>query len=163
MSKIMIGVMGGGDNASALAVRDAFELGKLIAQKGWVVVSGGRNVGVMEAVCKGAKESGGLTVGILAHGDKENLSSAVDIGIVTGMGSARNNINVLSSDIVVPCGELSAGTLSEVALALKAKKNVILFNQDEETRSFIAKIGGDKVSLVNGVQEVIDRIEILLD
>lgn len=65
MAKTVIGVMGPGDNATKEECDSAFELGKLIANKGWILLTGGRNVGVMEAASRGAKEAGGLTIGIL--------------------------------------------------------------------------------------------------
>ena len=54
MRKIIIGVMGSGEKAKAIDVQNAYELGKLIAQEGWVLLTGGRNVGVMEAANQGA-------------------------------------------------------------------------------------------------------------
>ncbi len=65
----------------------ATKLGRLIAQSGWVLLTGGRNEGVMDAASKGAKEAGGLTVGILPFEDKTGVSQYVDIPICSGMGS----------------------------------------------------------------------------
>ncbi len=65
MKKIIIGVMGPGEQATATDLQNAYELGKLIAQQGWVLLTGGRNVGVMDAANQGAKSANGLTVGIL--------------------------------------------------------------------------------------------------
>ncbi|MGB9793335.1 MAG: DNA-binding protein, partial [Thermacetogeniaceae bacterium] len=75
------------------------------------------------------KESGGLTVGILPDRHSGLASEYIDIPVVTGMGDARNYINVLTSDVVIalPGG---AGTVSEVALALKNRKTVILLGFD---------------------------------
>src|SRR5689334_13375912 len=63
--RAIVGVMGAGENARAVDIRNAFALGSAIADAGWVVLSGGRNRGVMDAVSKGAKTCGGLTVGVL--------------------------------------------------------------------------------------------------
>lgn len=127
--KIVIGVMGGGEGAPAHAVREAYRLGELIAEQGWVLLNGGRNVGVMDASAAGARSKGGLVVGILPDADAHQASPHVDVCILTGMGSARNVINVLSSDVVIACaGE--EGTISEVALALKHGKTVIALNFD---------------------------------
>jgi len=98
----------------------------------------------MDAVSRGAREAGGLTIGILPKDKREGMSPAVDIPIVTGMGSARNNINVLSSDVVITCG-ISAGTASEVALAIKADKPVVFLSDDEVCKKFFQKLGGKKV------------------
>ena len=65
MRKIIIGVMGRGENATANDLQNAYILGQLIAKQGWVLLTGGRNVGVMDAVSKGAKSADGLTIGIL--------------------------------------------------------------------------------------------------
>jgi uncharacterized protein (TIGR00725 family) len=124
MRKPVIGVMGGGrvdDRIVALAR----ELGACIAKRGWVLLNGGRNSGVMAASARGAKEAGGTVVGVLPDHDTHAASPDLDVAIVTGMGDARNVINVLSSDVVVACSG-GAGTLSEVAIALKSGKPVIL-------------------------------------
>lgn len=119
--------MGGGEGASREVCQLAYELGKEIAQEDWVLLNGGLCAGVMEASARGAKEHGGLTVGVLpdTHGDQS--SSFIDIPILTGMGDGRNFINVISSDVVVALPG-RAGTVSEIALALKNGKTVILLN-----------------------------------
>jgi len=101
----------------------AYELGKEIAQRGWVVVCGGRG-GVMEAVCKGAKEMGGLTVGILPSYEGEEVNPYVDIKIRTGMSWNRNPLVVASGDMVVAIGG-NWGTLSEIAYSLILGKPII--------------------------------------
>jgi uncharacterized protein (TIGR00725 family) len=125
----IIGVMGGG-SAIRSDVKAAYHLGELIAQNGWILLNGGRNRGIMEASAKGASENGGLTIGILPDENLQRVSRYINIPIVTGMGSARNCINVLTSDIVVACPG-GTGTLSEIALALKYDKRVILFKYQE--------------------------------
>ena len=122
----IIGVMGGG-TASPNDLEIAYQLGSLIAQNGWVLLNGGRRAGIMEASAKGAKSLGGLTVGILPDESHRGTSAFIDIPVLTGMGNARNCINVLSSDVVVACPG-GAGTLSEIALALKVRRPVILLN-----------------------------------
>jgi len=126
--QLIIGVMGGG-TATAGDIETAFRLGSLIAEQGWVLLNGGRNSGIMEASARGARDHGGLTVGILPDDNCSRVSEYIQIPILTGMGNARNCINVLSSDIVVACPG-GAGTLSEIALALKSNKAVILLNFD---------------------------------
>lgn len=119
--------MGPGKNASQKDCVHAFELGKLVAQHGWTLLTGGRNVGLMDAASRGAHEAGGLVIGILPSKNKKEASEFIDIPICTGIGSARNNINVLSSDVVIACGS-GAGTISEIMLSLKARKPLILLN-----------------------------------
>jgi uncharacterized protein (TIGR00725 family) len=129
MKKTIIGVMGGGDQAPPHAIQDAYRLGELIAEQGWVLLNGGRNVGVMDASAAGASSKGGLVIGILPDRDLQRASEHLAIPILTGMGDARNVINVLSSDVVIACAG-GAGTLSEIALALKNHRPVILLNFD---------------------------------
>ena len=126
MGKIVIGVMGGAA-ASDKDAADAYALGRLIARQGWVLLNGGRRAGIMDAAAKGAADSGGVTVGILPDDTDADLSPHIQIPILTGMGSGRNIINVLSSHVVVGCAG-GAGTLSEIALALKHHRPVVLFN-----------------------------------
>jgi uncharacterized protein (TIGR00725 family) len=162
MRKPIIGVMGSGEKAREVDMKTAFELGSLIARQNWVLLSGGRNNGVMDAVNKGANSSGGLTVGIMPTKDNELISDAVDVAIITDMGSARNNINVLSSDIIVACGMGGAGTASEIALALKGNKPVILLNNSEESRQFFRKIGGTLIHEANSARQTIEIAASLL-
>jgi len=124
----IIGVMGGG-KIPEKDLEIAYKLGFLIAREGWVLLTGGRKVGIMNAASKGAKEADGLVIGILPGRDSSQTSDYIDIQILIGMGAARNNINVLSSDVVVVC-KGGAGTFSELALALKNNKKVILLDFD---------------------------------
>jgi hypothetical protein len=118
---MQIAVVGGG--VCSPEVREmAHRLGRLIASQGHILICGGLG-GVMEAVCCGAREAGGLTVGILP-GERQQANSCVSIAVATGMGHARNVIIVKSADAVIALpGEL--GTLSEMALALKMNKPVV--------------------------------------
>jgi uncharacterized protein (TIGR00725 family) len=88
-----------------------------------VLVCGGLG-GVMEAACRGAKETGGTTVGILPGTDRSVANPHVDIAVATGLGEARNALVVRAADALVAIGG-GYGTLSEVALALKAGKRVV--------------------------------------
>ena len=153
--------MGPGIGAREIDRNLARELGSAIASQGWILLTGGRNVGVMEAANQGAKQAGGLTVGILPTATDEGMSEAVDIAIFTDLGSARNNINALSSHAIVACG-MGAGTASEVALALKAKKPVILLNGDRTTRSFFENLSEDNLWIAETVEEAIDILRNLL-
>lgn len=152
MGKPIVGIMGPGENARPEENEMAFELGKAIAEEGWVVLTGGRSFGIMEAAMKGAHEADGLTIGILPADNAMNASDSADIKILTGMGSARNIINVLSSNILVVIG-MAAGTASEVALAIKANKKIILLHQDEITIRFFKNIGTYKILVANTIDE----------
>ena len=153
--------MGPGDKAREEDKKAAFTLGVLIAKKGWVLLSGGRNQGVMDASCKGAKSAGGTVLGILPSKDNSLTSDAVDIPVLTGMGSARNYINILTSDVVIACG-MGAGTASEVSMALKSKKSVILINSSEEATKFFQTLAPDLVSVANTPEKVIALTQKLL-
>lgn len=128
MRKPVVGVMGGAvvdDRVIDLARR----LGTLIAQRGWVLLNGGRNAGVMAASAAGARQAGGTVIGILPDHDTSTACPDLDYAIVTGLGDARNLINVLTSDVIIACPG-GAGTLCEVALAAKNGKPVILLDFD---------------------------------
>ena len=102
---------------------DAVRIGRRLAEAGAVVVCGGLG-GVMEAACRGAKEAGGTTVGILPGNDRSEANDFVDVAIATGIGEARNVSVVATADAVLAVGG-EFGTLSEIALALKAGTPVI--------------------------------------
>lgn len=162
MSKTIIGVMGPGSGAEKRDKVLAFELGSRIAQKNWVLLTGGRNVGVMHEASRGAKSAGGLTVGVLPTAELTGISEFVDIPIRTGMGSARNNINVLSSDVVVACGA-GLGTISEIVLAYKAGKPVILLNQSQETIRLMKKQIPGELRICTTSDDVIKTIEEIVE
>jgi uncharacterized protein (TIGR00725 family) len=156
---LIIGVMGGGKVLPSHELK-AYHLGKLVALEGWILLNGGRNSGIMDASAKGAFEHGGLTVGILPDDDDHRKSVYISIPIITGMGSARNCINVLSSHVVVACPG-GAGTLSEIALAIKHGKKVILLDFDPGTGFADYRKTGDLIS-VKTPEEVIVTIKSIL-
>lgn len=162
MAKFIVGVMGAGEGATEQATKFAQVLGKLIAANGWIVLSGGRNCGVMQAVNQGAKQvPHSLTIGILPS-SKSIPSPDIDIVIVTDLHNARNNINVLSSNVVVACGEGGAGTASEIALAIKAQKPVILLGAEAITQHYFQKLGGSLIQIAHSPEQVIAQIKCLL-
>ena len=101
----------------------AENVGALLAQQNAIIICGGLG-GIMEAVCRGAKSKGGLTIGILPGSDSSAANPWVDIPIVTGLGEARNVIVVKSAQAVIAIGG-GYGTLSEIAFALKSGIPVI--------------------------------------
>src|SRR5271165_5217807 len=112
MRKPIIGVMGPRD-ARDSDVKNAYELGRLIADNGWILLNGGMAKGVMDAASRGAHEKGGLTLGVLPNDDPSTWSKYLDIRIVTNMADSRNFINAQSSDVMIAVG-MSPGTASEV-------------------------------------------------
>jgi hypothetical protein len=112
----------GGSHCSAEIYELARQVGREIARAGAVLICGGM-FGVMEAACRGAKEAGGTTIGILPGKAKTEANAFVDIPIVTGLNDARNVIIARSADGVIAVdGEY--GTLSEIAFSLKFGKPV---------------------------------------
>jgi uncharacterized protein (TIGR00725 family) len=122
MRKRIIGVIGAG-NADNRLLRKAEMVGRLIAEKGAILVCGGLG-GVMEAAARGAKEAGGITVGILPGETTKGANQYIDIPVATGFGEGRNVIIVRSADAVIAIGG-EYGTLSEIAFGLKSGKPVI--------------------------------------
>jgi uncharacterized protein (TIGR00725 family) len=161
MAKTIIGIMGPGDGASA-EVRDrARKIGRLAAEKGWVVLTGGRASGVMQAASQGAKEAGGLTIGVLPGADLTGTSGFIDLPIPTGMGNARNAINALSSSVLIAVG-MGPGTASEVALGIKSGKGIVLTSVSESALAFFKEIGGEKIRHAASAEDAIGETERLL-
>jgi uncharacterized protein (TIGR00725 family) len=155
--RYVVGVMGPA-KARRKDVENARMLGELIARREWVLLTGGRNVGVMHAASQGAKKvPRSLTVGILPT-TRDKISKFVDVAIVTEMGNARNNICVLSSQVIVACGLGGSGTVSEVALALKAGKEVVLLGATPVEEKFFTALGGRLVSSVHTAEDAINVI-----
>ena len=156
MPRFVVGVMGSGDASSRLEAA-AEVLGELIAHRGWVLLTGGRNAGVMGAAGRGAKKvSGSIVVGVLPT-EKTTPAPSVDIAIVTNMHDARNAINVLSSNVIVACGG-GSGTASEVALALKAGKTVLLLEATDAAYAFFRELAPDRVVRVASPEEAVVAI-----
>ncbi len=120
--KLFIGVIGVSDVDEHLA-KIAEEMGREIAAQGAVLVCGGLG-GVMEYAAKGAKSSGGITVGIIPGDSINSANPYIDIPIATGMGEARDVVVVKSSDSLIAIGK-GFGTLSEISIALKLNKPVV--------------------------------------
>jgi len=119
---MQIGVIGG-EKPDKGALKQAYLVGKEIATRGHVLVCGGRG-GVMAAACRGAKDAGGTTVGILPSDDGSDANPYLDIVIRTGIGFARNVIVVLSSDAIISI-DGGCGTLSEIGLAWAYGKRIV--------------------------------------
>src|SRR5690242_4452077 len=112
-----IAIAGPGE-AAPWELEAAEEAGAAVAEAGCGLVCGGLG-GVMEAACRGARSRGGLTVGLLPGTDRDVANGWVVVALPTGLGEARNALVVRAADVVVAIGG-GWGTLSEIALALKA-------------------------------------------
>lgn len=124
-NKPMIAVVGAGKCSKKL--RDqAAQVGTYVAQQGGIIVCGGMG-GIMEGAARGAKEAGGLTIGILPTDNPADANEFIDIIIPTGFGEARNIMVVRAADVVVAFPG-RYGTLTEMGFALHAGKPVISVN-----------------------------------
>ena len=137
----------GGSTVDDETYEEARELGRLLAERGHTVVCGGYG-GVMEAVCRGANEEGGTTVGVLSGDDPDEANNYVDVPVVTNMGHARNALVVLNGDAVIAV-DGAYGTLSEIAHALVLEKTVVGLDTHD--------IEG--VESVGTPQEAVERVE----
>jgi uncharacterized protein (TIGR00725 family) len=119
---LYVGVAGASRPEASL-VAPAETLGRRLAEAGAVIVCGG-GPGVMEAVCRGAQEAGGTTVGLLPGLERHTANPYLTISLPTGLDQGRNLLLVRSSDALVAVGG-GFGTLSEVALALRTGVPVV--------------------------------------
>ena len=117
-----IAVIGGSEYVEE-DCRAAEEVGAQLAQAGALLLCGGRS-GVMEAVCKGAKEHGGTTIGFLPGERRGDENDYVDIALATGLGEMRNMMIIHACDVVIAVGG-EFGTLSELGFALRVGKPVV--------------------------------------
>lgn len=133
-------------------MRTAFEVGRELGRRGAVLVCGGLG-GVMEAACRGAREAGGVTVGLLPGAERGAANPHVEVAIATGLGEARNTLVVRAADAVIAvAGEF--GTLSEIAFALKLGKPVVGIGTWELAKSGQAV---DAVEAAKEPEEAVDR------
>jgi uncharacterized protein (TIGR00725 family) len=134
---------------------DAAEaVGRALGGRGAVVVCGGLG-GVMEAACRGAKEAGGTTLGILPGRDRAAANPYVDVAVATGLGEARNALVVGAADALIAVGG-EWGTLSEIALALKAGKRVVGLGTWELAR------GGRPIEGIAAAADPAEAVELAL-
>ena len=123
--KPVIAVVGAGKCSKKL--RDlAAEVGKYVAENDGIIVSGGLG-GIMEGASRGAKEAGGITIGILPSDNRDDANEFIDFVIPSGFGEARNILVIRAADAVIAFPG-KYGTLSEMAFALQAGKPLISVN-----------------------------------
>lgn len=121
--KRLISIVGAGQCSFEVAC-EAHQLGRLLALEGFNIICGGLG-GVMENVCKGAREAGGETIGILPGNDIKDANQYITYPLATGLGQMRNYIIVLNGILTIAISG-GYGTLSEIALAKKSAKKVIV-------------------------------------
>lgn len=139
----------------------AYRAGAAIAKSGATLVCGGMG-GVMQFACKGAKDSGGVTIGILPMDDRTGANPYLDYSIPTGMGEARNVVVVRASDAIIAIGG-SYGTLSEIAFTLKFGKPIIGIGtwelKDSQGEKVPIKIAGDPETAVSTALDAVGCCE----
>ncbi len=113
----------GGSACTAQEAEWATAVGRLIAERGAVLLCGGLG-GVMEAAARGAKAAGGLTIGILPGDDPADANASIDVALATGMGEMRNALIVRAAQALIAIGG-GWGTLSEIALARRTNTPVV--------------------------------------
>ncbi|HZU80735.1 MAG TPA: TIGR00725 family protein [Acidimicrobiales bacterium] len=122
VERLHVAVIGGG-HAPDHECDTAARVGRALAEAGAVVVCGGLG-GVMEAASRGARDGGGVSIGLLPGADRHNANGYVEVAVATGMGEGRNVLVVRNADAVIAVGG-EYGTLSEIALALQAGVPVV--------------------------------------
>jgi uncharacterized protein (TIGR00725 family) len=120
---VYVAVVGAGEGATEAQCALAEDVGAGLAEAGVIVVTGGLG-GVMEAACRGARSRRGTTVGLLPGFDRTAANGWVDIALPTGLGELRNGLVVRAADALVAIGG-GPGTLSEIALGIKAGRTVV--------------------------------------
>ncbi|MCS7386596.1 MAG: TIGR00725 family protein [archaeon GB-1867-005] len=157
MKKAYVTVIGSSSKISEEVYEKAVKVGKLLAKNGVIVITGGRT-GVMEAVCKGVKDEGGITVGILPGFTRDEANKYVDIAIPTGLGYARNALNVLAGDVVIAIAG-GPGTLSEIGLALAYEKPVIILKGTGGFSDLLAEaeIGKYNIEVAETPEEAVEK------
>jgi uncharacterized protein (TIGR00725 family) len=162
----LIAIIGGSvQNCTEKDYETAFNLGKLLIENGFRIMTGGYG-GVMEAASKGARSSSnyreGDIVGILSSISPEDANEYCDIVIATGIGFARNQIITGSADVVIAIGG-GAGTLSEIAFAWQLNKRVIAFTNEGWSGKLADKTldskRQDKVISVDTPKQVIEILK----
>lgn len=142
---LYVAVIGPGD-ADGEVYGLAREVGRLVAGRGGVVVSGGL-AGVMEAASRGATEAGGVSIGVLPYEDRRRANPYLSYSIPTGVGEARNLAVVCSADAVISVGG-GYGTLSEIGLAKKTGRPVVVLRGWEL---------GEHVIVASSPEEAVER------
>ena len=141
MSSFYVAVVGPGENASPEALADATDVARLIAERGWILLCGGRAQGVMAAAARAATAAGGIAVGVLPGVDRSAAAPELTVALPTGLGEARNAVLASCADAVIGCG-MNPGTASELTLALRARKPTVLVRLTHEAAAFFASIAG---------------------
>jgi len=147
-------IAGPGEGAPLDAIAAAERVAELAARAGWAVVCGGRDAGVMAAVARGARRGGGLAIGLLPGNTTEGAAPELSLALATGLGEARNAVLAQSCNKMVACG-MNPGTASEVALALKAGKPVVLIRPEPAAAEFFQGLAPELVRIAESADQAV--------
>jgi len=154
--RLIVGVMGGASVPESV-VEDAKALGAGVAERGWVLLNGGQDAGVMRASAAGARAEEGLVVGVLpGRAADGGVAEDVEVAVFTGMGEARNVVNVRSSDAIVALRG-GSGTLSEAALAARTDTPLVLVDWAD-----VPAVIDDHGVSVATVEAALEHLDVLL-
>jgi hypothetical protein len=147
------------DQLSKYTLDVAEQVGRLIAQRGGVLVCGGRG-GVMRAACRGAKKENGITIGIMPY-TKDEANEYIDIAIPTTIGNVRNFIVANAGEAVIALGG-RWGTLNEISYAMVSEKPLILIKGtggcvDEIINRHLMQDIESHYYVVNSAQEAVEK------
>lgn len=117
----------------------AYQVGREIGRRGHILISGGLE-GVMEASCRGAKEEGGLTVGILPDKEFTSGNDYLNVKILTNMQEGRNYLTGLSCHGCIVVGG-SEGTLCEVKVVYDGREPVVCVKNSGGTADYLLQYG----------------------
>ena len=150
---------GDDERLSKHALEVAEKIGRLVAKNNGVLVCGG-HTGVMDAACKGCKEEGGLTVGIMPY-TKDEANNYIDIAIPTGIGNIRNYMVSSTGDVTIAIGG-RCGTLNEIAFRMMSRKPLILIKGtggcvDEIINGNVMQNIENTYYIVNSAEEAVDK------
>lgn len=161
--KIQILVIGHNGTIKPKVAKIAYETGAEVARSGAVLITGGME-GVMKEACRGAKDAGGLTVGIIPQSESSFANEYCDIVIPSGMGLARDFLNALSGDGVIIIGG-GSGTLSETCAAYMHKRPIVAIKNSGGIAEKYADTHLDhrKSILIIGVSSPQEAVKVLLE
>jgi len=145
----VIGCKAGSDRFSQEVQQQALTAGKTIAKYGFVTLTGGLS-GVMEKASEGAKQAGGVTLGILPGSEKKQANDFVDHVIPSGIGYARNYVLAQTADILIALNG-GRGTLEEICFGLDFDKQVLSLNSWDIPEVTV-------INVISDIDEHLDKI-----
>lgn len=172
MNKTVIGILGGRKgNCSDEALQFAEAVGSEIAKRNWALVCGGED-GIMEAACRGCKQAGGVTLGIMKWNHAQDANDYIDYAICTSMDLARANIIIWTSAGLIAFEGLY-GTATEIGLTLDVGRPIVitgeksLFNLEAFDTEKCLRIPGNSIAdaelVLNKLEELINKSDLLKD